>query len=735
MTSPDHHNQHHHRAGSVPYDHSSPSSNGDNADRRSRASSVSSAYQGQQQQQSQFGHSPRLDVAHSFENMTVRSPNWGTEQLPPQQKPHSPPRLLMPDTYPMENQDLPSINAPDGDGVMGGPQLHIVPATPVGAAATNAPFQNNVAQGAELGQSQPNWGLSTGGQQQSGPSEPNSRQPTPFRFPAQQDPSSSQSNVYPASNDPANFLFPQQQRTRSKSDNALEPPSWDQAFVQQQQQQQLAQGDNSALGLDLEIASRAGVDDGLGTGSSTTSVNVDPNTSPSFSMQNFTFGGSASERNNFLSPDAQSALSMRRTRSEQGNGRPLGHRQSRSEDIRGLQQQQSLPGQPHHSLQPQLQQQHPHPFLGHSNPNSNFHHGHSLSLSASQGSNLLFPPPTNDFGQMQNPNLLSTHHTLPSLRSLSPGRGHIRRASSGSRSERGIGAEPWGSSYSGSARASPYPSPNASPRVRYDELELDLEREAKLEIPPAHSSAGFENEVALSGRMGLGGAMAAKGLVPGADGMVDQKTMNVNDFLGTAASATLATMNVLNSGGGEVKPIPVSQVSKPNVTTLRTATASHKRRKQEAGFVCPFPGCGSTFTRSFNLKGHIRSHNEEKPFVCHWPGCGKGFARQHDCKRHEQLHTNYRPFTCEGCNRQFARMDALNRHLRSEGGAECAKQQQATTGGTNSDAASNTTSARTTPAAASPSPKVEAQSPPQQQRARPTRQNSGQYGVGWGVSV
>lgn len=60
--------------------------------------------------------------------------------------------------------------------------------------------------------------------------------------------------------------------------------------------------------------------------------------------------------------------------------------------------------------------------------------------------------------------------------------------------------------------------------------------------------------------------------------------------------------------------------------------------------------------------GHIRSHNEEKPFQCHWPGCGKGFARQHDCKRHEQLHTNYRPFTCEGCSKQFARMDALNRH-------------------------------------------------------------------------
>ncbi|KAJ7227428.1 hypothetical protein GGX14DRAFT_348258 [Mycena pura] len=101
----------------------------------------------------------------------------------------------------------------------------------------------------------------------------------------------------------------------------------------------------------------------------------------------------------------------------------------------------------------------------------------------------------------------------------------------------------------------------------------------------------------------------------------------------------------------------------PNEATVTGLTSKMlgKRREREATFICPVPGCGSTFTRSLSLKGHIRSHNEEL-FLCKWPGCRKGFTRQHDCKRHEQLHTNYHPYTCDGCNKQFVRMDALHRH-------------------------------------------------------------------------
>jgi uncharacterized Zn-finger protein len=89
----------------------------------------------------------------------------------------------------------------------------------------------------------------------------------------------------------------------------------------------------------------------------------------------------------------------------------------------------------------------------------------------------------------------------------------------------------------------------------------------------------------------------------------------------------------------------------------------------QATFVCPIPGCGSTFTRSFNLKGHLRSHTDERPFKCFT--CQKGFARAHDCKRHMALHVGYRPHVCLGCDKRFARLDALSRHLKSEAGQEC----------------------------------------------------------------
>jgi uncharacterized Zn-finger protein len=99
-------------------------------------------------------------------------------------------------------------------------------------------------------------------------------------------------------------------------------------------------------------------------------------------------------------------------------------------------------------------------------------------------------------------------------------------------------------------------------------------------------------------------------------------------------------------------------------TTEATKQAARRRRKDpnNAKFACEY--CGETFTRAYNLKGHIRSHEGSKPFVCET--CGKGFARRHDLKRHELLHTGVKKYQCEACQTPFVRLDALQRHHKSE---------------------------------------------------------------------
>ncbi|KAJ6436835.1 reverse transcriptase [Purpureocillium lavendulum] len=95
-----------------------------------------------------------------------------------------------------------------------------------------------------------------------------------------------------------------------------------------------------------------------------------------------------------------------------------------------------------------------------------------------------------------------------------------------------------------------------------------------------------------------------------------------------------------------------------------------------ANRTCPL--CSRRFTRSYNLRSHLRTHSNERPFKC--SVCNKAFTRQHDRKRHERLHLGERRFVCRGalelggewgCGRAFSRVDALARHLRSNLGSEC----------------------------------------------------------------
>ncbi|TFK44387.1 hypothetical protein BDQ12DRAFT_672890 [Crucibulum laeve] len=191
----------------------------------------------------------------------------------------------------------------------------------------------------------------------------------------------------------------------------------------------------------------------------------------------------------------------------------------------------------------------------------------------------------------------------------------------------------------------PPPSPSALPTSSTMLLTPDGTQVSKLDAPYAPSAAELFNRA---------------------------KQMSSPPSPGSEENPGGAGANHYPSSSGVPRLPPILQVEKQQVTTSATQLASASRRRNEAHFVCPVPGCGSTFTRRFNLRGHLRSHTEERPYVCEWPGCKKGFARQHDCKRHQALHTaKSQANVCQGCKKTFSRLDALNRHLRSDGGADC----------------------------------------------------------------
>lgn len=122
---------------------------------------------------------------------------------------------------------------------------------------------------------------------------------------------------------------------------------------------------------------------------------------------------------------------------------------------------------------------------------------------------------------------------------------------------------------------------------------------------------------------------------------------------------------------------------------LNSGLASLKRRKKQLQHQAqtknatqyPCDQCDKVFHRPFNLRSHLKSHSSEKPFAC--KHCGRKFTRSHDRKRHELLHDGLKKYKCGGvlkngltrwgCNKTFARADALGRHFRTETGWLCVK--------------------------------------------------------------
>ncbi|KAI0884802.1 uncharacterized protein GGS22DRAFT_147000 [Annulohypoxylon maeteangense] len=88
--------------------------------------------------------------------------------------------------------------------------------------------------------------------------------------------------------------------------------------------------------------------------------------------------------------------------------------------------------------------------------------------------------------------------------------------------------------------------------------------------------------------------------------------------------------------------------------------------KEEANFQCEVKGCGKLFSRSYNFKAHMETHDEKReyPFPCTVPDCNKKFVRKTDLQRHNQsVHMKEKNHKCDYCGRMFARKDTLRRHM------------------------------------------------------------------------
>ncbi|KAI5885872.1 uncharacterized protein SCHCODRAFT_02519062 [Schizophyllum commune H4-8] len=66
-----------------------------------------------------------------------------------------------------------------------------------------------------------------------------------------------------------------------------------------------------------------------------------------------------------------------------------------------------------------------------------------------------------------------------------------------------------------------------------------------------------------------------------------------------------------------------TKVERGQIGTEAMTRKSDQRRKHDAKFHCPKPGCLKSFTRSHNLRNHLRSHEQKKAFPC--PMCALRF--------------------------------------------------------------------------------------------------------------
>ncbi|ORY47032.1 hypothetical protein BCR33DRAFT_849033 [Rhizoclosmatium globosum] len=99
-------------------------------------------------------------------------------------------------------------------------------------------------------------------------------------------------------------------------------------------------------------------------------------------------------------------------------------------------------------------------------------------------------------------------------------------------------------------------------------------------------------------------------------------------------------------------------------STLLRKRASPERSssgRSAATLICQI--CQKKFTRSDNLKTHMRIHSGDKPYICRF--CPQTFSQSSTLVKHERTHTGERPYACPACPARFTQPVHLKNHVKT----------------------------------------------------------------------